>query len=37
MTEKIYPRSEDKEAVYLKNTISNPNIIIGKKKDPIPF
>lgn len=29
MTKKIYPRSEDKETVYLKNTISNPNIIIG--------
>ena len=26
---KIYPRSGDKETVYLKNVISNPNIIVG--------
>ena len=29
MTEKIYPRSKDKDTVYLKSIISNPNIIIG--------
>lgn len=29
MTEKIYPRSKDKETVYLKSIISNPNIIVG--------
>lgn len=29
MLQKIYPRSNDKETVYLKNVISNPNIIIG--------
>lgn len=26
---KIYPRSGEKETVYLKNVISNPNIIVG--------
>ena len=26
---KIYPRSGDKKTVYLKNIISNPNIIVG--------
>ena len=26
---KIYPRSGDEETVYLKNVISNPNIIVG--------
>lgn len=26
---KIYPRSGDKKTVYLKNVISNPNIIVG--------
>lgn len=26
---KIYPRSGGKETVYLKNVISNPNIIVG--------
>ena len=25
----IYPRSNDKQTVYLKNVISNPNIIVG--------
>ena len=29
MSQKIYPRSKDKETVYLKSVISNPNIIIG--------
>ena len=29
MPQKIYPRSKDKETVYLKGVISNPNIIIG--------
>ena len=29
MTGKIYPRSKDKDTVYLKNIISNPNIIVG--------
>ena len=29
MTQKIYPRSMDRETVYLKNIINNPNIIIG--------
>ena len=29
MSHKIYPRSKDKETVYLKSVISNPNIIIG--------
>lgn len=29
MTEKIYPRSKDKDTVYLKSIISNPNIIVG--------
>lgn len=26
---KIYPRSKDRETVYLKNVISDPNIIVG--------
>lgn len=26
---KIYPRTGDKETVYLKNVVSNPNIIVG--------
>lgn len=26
---KIYPRTEDKETIYLKNVITNPNIIVG--------
>lgn len=30
MPQKIYPRSKDKETVYLKNVITNPNIIIGE-------
>lgn len=29
MSQKIYPRSKDRETVYLKSVISNPNIIIG--------
>lgn len=29
MSQKIYPRSKDKETVYLKGVINNPNIIIG--------
>ena len=29
MPQKIYPRSKDKETVYLKNVINNPSIIIG--------
>lgn len=29
MPQKIYPRSKDRETVYLKSVISNPNIIIG--------
>lgn len=28
MTDKIYPRSNDKDTVYLKSIISNPNIIV---------
>ena len=26
---KIYPRKEDKQIVYLKNVITNPNIEVG--------
>ena len=29
MPQKIYPRPKDRETIYLKNIISNPNIIIG--------
>lgn len=29
MTDKIYPRTSDRETVYLKNVIDNPNIQIG--------
>ena len=29
MTDKIYPRTGDRETVYLKNVINNPNIQIG--------
>ena len=29
MKQKIYPRSNDKETIYLKNIIKNPNIILG--------
>ena len=29
MQPKIYPRSKDKETVYLKNVITNPNITVG--------
>lgn len=27
--EKVYPRTNDNQTVYLKNIITNPNIIIG--------
>lgn len=27
--DKIYPRTNDYETVYLKNVITNPNIIVG--------
>lgn len=30
MEEKIYPRSNEKQTVYLKNVITNPNIIVGE-------
>lgn len=30
MEEKIYPRSHEKQTVYLKNVITNPNIIVGE-------
>ena len=26
---KIYPRTRDKETVYLKSVVTNPNIIVG--------
>lgn len=29
MPQKIYPRSNDKETIYLKSVITNPNIIVG--------
>ena len=29
MPQKIYPRSNEKETVYLKNVITHPNIIVG--------
>lgn len=29
MPQKIYPRSKDRETVYLKSVVNNPNIIIG--------
>ncbi len=29
MSQKIYPRSKDRETIYLKSVISNPNIIVG--------
>lgn len=29
MENKIYPRPNDKQIVYLKNVIKNPNIIVG--------
>ena len=29
MKQKIYPRSNDQETIYLKNIIKNPNIIVG--------
>jgi len=28
-SERIYPRTGDKETIYLKSTITNPNIIVG--------
>ena len=28
-SKKIYPRSEDKQMVYLKNVVKDPSIIIG--------
>lgn len=28
-SKKIYPRSDDKQIVYLKNVITNPNIVVG--------
>ena len=41
---KIYPRTGDRQIVYLKNVIKNPNIIIGDytfyndfEKDPLDF
>ena len=30
MNEKIYPRTSDKQTVYLKNVVNNPNIEIGE-------
>ena len=30
LTEDRFPRSGDKETVYLKNVISNPNITVGE-------
>ncbi len=30
MEEKIFPRTNDTQTVYLKNVITNPNIIVGK-------
>ncbi|HJF07179.1 MAG TPA: CatB-related O-acetyltransferase [Phocaeicola coprocola] len=29
MSDKIYPRTEDKETVYLKNVVTDPSIIVG--------
>lgn len=44
MKDKIYPRSNDKQTVYLKNVVKNPNIEIGDYtmyndfvNDPIDF
>lgn len=28
-SKKIYPRTGDKETIYLKNVITNPNIMVG--------
>ena len=43
-SKKVYPRTGDKETVYLKSTITKPNIIVGEytmyndfKKDPTQF
>ncbi len=27
---KVYPRTGDKQTVYLKNAVTNPNIIVGE-------
>lgn len=42
--DKIYPRKNDRETVYLKNVVRNPNIIIGEYtfyndfvRDPLEF
>ena len=42
--QKIYPRSQDRETVYLKNVITDPSIIVGDYtmyndfvKDPVDF
>ena len=29
ISDKIYPRTEDKETVYLKNVVTDPSIIVG--------
>lgn len=29
MSDKIYPRSKDKNTVYLQNVVRNPSIIVG--------
>ncbi|MCK9220703.1 MAG: CatB-related O-acetyltransferase [Bacteroidales bacterium] len=43
-SKKVYPRTGDKETVYLKSTITKPNIIVGEytmyndfEKDPTQF
>ncbi len=30
--QKIYPRSKDRETVYLKNVVTDPGIIVGAEK-----
>lgn len=42
--QKIYPRSKDRETVYLKNVITDPSIIVGDYtmyndfvNDPVDF
>ena len=44
MKDKIYPRTSDKQTVYLKNVVNNPNIEVGDytmyndfARDPIDF
>ena len=44
MKDKIYPRTSDKQTVYLKNVVNNPNIEVGEYtmyndfvQDPIDF